>query len=181
VTSLERTDGSIAIRPYREDDAGGLYEAARESIPEVGRWLPWCHPGYVLHEAREWIAATRAQLASGDGYHLAIVEPGGRLVGGVGLGPLVRAHAMANLGWWVRTSATGRGVATRAARLVVPVGFGLGLTRLEILVAVGNPASLRVAEKLGARREGVLRNRLKIGAAVHAAVCFSLVPDQDRL
>lgn len=49
------------------------------------------------------------------------------------------------------------------------------LIRLEILIAVGNTASQRVAEKVGAVREGILRKRLVLHDEAHDAVMFSLV------
>ena len=77
-----------------------------------------------------------------------------------------------------RTSAAGRGVATRAARLAARFAFEqLGLNRIEIVAAVGNIPSQRVAEKASARREGVLRNRLLINGESLDAVLFSLVPE----
>jgi len=87
-----------------------------------------------------------------------------------------RVHQFGNLGYWVRTSATGRGVASRASRLVARFAFAeLGLHRIEILAAVPNIASQRVAEKIGAVREGVLRKRLLIRGEPQDAVMFSLV------
>jgi RimJ/RimL family protein N-acetyltransferase len=56
-------------------------------------------------------------------------------------------------------------------------GFeALGFTRLEIVTAVGNRASQRVAKKAGATREGIERNRHVIGDTVHDVVMFSLIP-----
>jgi len=60
-------------------------------------------------------------------------------------------------------------------------GFrNLDLNRLEILIAVDNRASQRVAEKVGAVREGVLRNRLVVRDKVHDAVMFSLIPSDFK-
>jgi RimJ/RimL family protein N-acetyltransferase len=185
MSTYERTDGVVAIRPYRESDAARLVEAALESVAEVGRWLPWCHAAYGIREAREWVASARALRESGGGFHLAVVAAdltglaesrAGELLGGVGLGPVVKPHGIANLGYWVRTGAAGRGICTRAVRLLVPLAFELGFTRLEVVAACGNTASLRVAEKVGARREGVLRNRLTIHGELHDAVGYSVVP-----
>src|SRR5262249_1277508 len=101
----------------------------------------------------------------------------GGLLGGVGLNFIKRVHQMANLGYWVRTSATGRGVATQAVQLAARFGFEqLGLHRIEIVTAVGNVASQRVAEKAGAVRAGVARKRLLIRGASEDAVLFSLIP-----
>jgi ribosomal-protein-serine acetyltransferase len=59
---------------------------------------------------------------------------------------------------------------------VARFGFNeLKLNRIEIVVAVRNTASLRVAEKVGATREGVLRSRLVAHGQIHDAVMFSLI------
>ena len=76
----------------------------------------------------------------------------------------------------MRTSAAGRGVATRATKLAARFGFAeLGLNRIEIVAALDNVASQRVAERAGAVREGILRQRLSINGVPHDAVLFSLV------
>jgi len=84
---------------------------------------------------------------------------------------------MGNLGYWVRTTAAGRGIATQAARLMARFAFEqVGLHRVEIVAAIPNIASQRVAEKTGAVREGVLRNRLLIRGVSQDAMLFSLIP-----
>jgi ribosomal-protein-serine acetyltransferase len=102
----------------------------------------------------------------------------GNYLGGVGLNFVNRIHQCANLGYWVRTSQTGRGVAARAARLAARFALErLGFQRVEILAAVGNHASQRVAEKAGATLEGVLRKRLLVNGEPHDAVLYSLVAE----
>jgi RimJ/RimL family protein N-acetyltransferase len=64
---------------------------------------------------------------------------------------------VAETGYWLGPAARGRGYATEAVRAVARHAFGLGLTRIELLAAVGNVASQRVAERAGFTREGVLR------------------------
>jgi RimJ/RimL family protein N-acetyltransferase len=100
----------------------------------------------------------------------------GRFLGGVGLNFINRVHQFGNLGYWVRTTAAGKGVASKASRLVARFGFEeLGLHRIEILAAVSNIASQRVAKNIGAVREGILRRRLLIRGESYDAVMFSLV------
>jgi RimJ/RimL family protein N-acetyltransferase len=70
----------------------------------------------------------------------------------------------------------------RAARLAARFAIErLDMVRVEVVVATGNEASLRVAEKLGAKREGVLRNRITVGTRIHDAVMFSVVPEDLAL
>lgn len=56
----------------------------------------------------------------------------------------------------------------------------LKLFRIEIVVRLDNRASLRVAEKTGAVREGILRDRLLAHGKSHDAVMFSLLPGELR-
>src|SRR5712671_6270516 len=177
--NLELTEGPLLIRPYREADAIALYEAVRESVSEVSLWLPWCHQDYSIEESREFIGSRELASQGDEWYSFGIFEKrDGAFLGGVGINFINRVHQMANLGYWVRTSATGRGIATIATRLAARFGFEeLGLQRIEIVAAVGNVPSQRVAEKAGATREGVLRKRLLIRGESLDAVLFSLVPE----
>ncbi|GMV37019.1 MAG: hypothetical protein AMXMBFR61_15270 [Fimbriimonadales bacterium] len=155
-----------------------VYEAARESIAEVGRWLPWCHPEYRREETAEWIAGRIAAWDCGEAYEFVIEDAAtGRVLGGVGINGIDRSHRSANLGYWVRTSAAGRGVATAAARLAARFALKeVGLVRVCILADIENRPSQRVAEKAGAVREGVLRNALFLRGEPRDAVCYSLIP-----
>jgi RimJ/RimL family protein N-acetyltransferase len=171
------TDGDIFVRPVRLEDAEALFEAAHESIPEVSPWLPWCHKNYAIEETRAFLSSRTNPASSEEAYSFGIFNKSSeRFLGGVGLNFFNRVHQMANLGYWVRTSETGKGVASRATRLVAKFGFAeLGLQRLEIIAAVGNIASQRVAEKAGAVRECVARKRLLINGEPLDAVVFSLL------
>ena len=175
----ELTDGSILIRTYRETDVPLLYEAVRESIPEVSKWLPWCHQNYSIEESRQFISSRDSGSQGDEWYSFAVFDKTSeKFLGGVGLNFINRAHQFGNLGYWVRSSATQRGVATAATRLAAQFGFEeLGLHRIEIVAAVDNLASQRVAEKAGATREGVLRQRLLINGEPHDAVMYSLVSE----
>jgi ribosomal-protein-serine acetyltransferase len=164
------------IRPYEPTDAEALWQAARESVAEVFPWLPWCHAEYSLAEAVDW-ATSRARLAmEGLEFAFAIIGPDGRFLGGCGVNQINRIHRFGNLGYWVRTSATGRGVASESVRQMADFAFrNTDLMRLEIVCAVENARSQRVAERVGAAREGVLRSRLQLHGRAVDAVMYSLI------
>lgn len=167
---------ACVIRPYQPQDAEPLFEAARESTGDVFPWLEWCHAQYSLAEAVEWVTSRAALFADGTEYTFAIVGDDGRYLGGCGLNQVNRLHRFANLGYWVRSSATGRGVAPEAVRQVAAFAFQeTDLERLEIVCAVGNVRSQRVAERAGAVREGILKSRLVLHGRSVDAVMFSLV------
>ena len=175
--NTEFIDGPILIRPYRPDDIESLFAAVRESINELSLWMPWCHANYAIEETREFILSRTQEAMDETEYAFGIFDSlSGMFLGGTGINQINRLHQLGNLGYWVRTSAAGRGVATTAARLVARFGFGdVGLNRLEILAALSNTASQRVAEKLGAQREGVLRRRLFLQSQPQDGVLYSLV------
>jgi ribosomal-protein-serine acetyltransferase len=155
---------TVVLRPPGDNDIDAILAAVRESVAEVGAWLPWCHPAYDLEDAEGWVRGSREARARGEECAFLIGDAGsGAVLGGCGLNQVEAENRRANLGYWVRSSATGRGVATEAAGLAAEFGLTvLGLGRLEIVAATANRASQRVAEKLGAVREGVLRNRFWI-------------------
>jgi ribosomal-protein-serine acetyltransferase len=176
------TDGIITLRPYTMDDAQELYEAVRESIEELQRWMPWCHPDYSIEETRAWLSLRDDAWKNGADYGFRVADArSDRMLGGVGLNQINNDYRAANLGYWIRTSATGRGVATRATRLLARFAFEeLNLVRIKIVAAVGNLASQRVAEKVGAVREGIMRKALIIHGTVHDAVLTSLVAEDMK-
>jgi RimJ/RimL family protein N-acetyltransferase len=178
VQNVELTDGHLVVRAYRDDDVPRLFEAVRESIAEVSPWLPWCHENYSIEESREFITSRNSAARGDEHYSFAVFAKDNpqRLLGGVGLNFINRVHQFGNLGYWVRTSVAGQGIASNAARLVAQFGFEkLGLQRIEILAAIPNVASQRVAENIGAAREGMLRKRLLIHGEPQDAIMFSLV------
>jgi RimJ/RimL family protein N-acetyltransferase len=173
------TDGKVTLRPFQFGDAPEMYAAVRESLADLKPWMSWAHDGYLPREASDFIALARAKWEEGQLYGFAIVDAeDGSLAGGCSLSNLHPFYHFCNLGYWVRTSRRGSGMAGRAARLAAYFGImRLRMTRVEVVVAVGNKASLRVAEKIGAHREGTLRNRITVGTKCHDAVMFSIVPE----
>ncbi len=166
----------VILRPYRVDDVSPLLEAARESVTEVEPFLPWCRPNLTAEEQLAWIEAQAAARAAGRAFEFVVLSGDGAFLGGCGVNQIDALNRRANVGYWVRSSATRRGVATAALRQAVRWAFQhTDLVRLEVLVSTRNAASLRVADKAGAVREGVLRRRLLLHGTWHDAVLFSIV------
>ena len=177
-TTTELSDGKVLLRPWREADASDLFEAARESIDSVGRWLPWCHAGYAYAEAVDWISRSQRAWIDGDYFALpAFDATNGRLLGAVGINQLDRRNHRANLGYWIRQARQGQGIAARAVLLAARFAFGqLDLGRLEIVAMPQNHASRRTADKVGARFEGMARHRLWGEAGPCDAAVYALLP-----
>jgi RimJ/RimL family protein N-acetyltransferase len=170
------TDGIVTLKPIGPDNTQDLVKAVLESVDEIMPWMTWCTPDYNEKDAHAFLSTLPERWQRGLQYGFAIFDTHSeRFLGVVGLNHINYVTRLANLSYWVRTSATDRGIATRAARLVGEFGVKqVGLLRTEIVVAVGNFPSMRVAEKAGAIREGILRNRLIVRDKIYDAVMHSL-------
>jgi RimJ/RimL family protein N-acetyltransferase len=176
--SVRLSDGRVTLEPYAAEHITALVEAVRESVAELGPWLPWCHPGYRPSDATAWVRTCAAGWTDGSGYQFAVAAPAKRFAGGLGLRVSDRQNRVASIGYWVRTSATRQGIATAAVRLAARYAFEtLRLSRLEIFAMPENLPSRRVAERAGAQLECIARNRIVMRGAAHAAALYSLVPD----
>lgn len=174
------TDGKVTLRPQRPDDVSNLYNAVWESLKELAAWMPWAHKDYSIRESRQWLKMQPEEWKKGFAYSFAILDAkDGTYLGGCGINRIDRENLSANLGYWVRTSRTAQGTAPAATRLLAAWAFReLKLNRIEIVVALENLRSQRVAEKAGAKREGIMRNRLLLHSKAHDAVLFSLIPGE---
>jgi RimJ/RimL family protein N-acetyltransferase len=146
----------LLLRPPRLDDAAAYYSLA--SDPEYAVF------GSRLPVDRKNVERGLAQIVATPWERrpeFAIVLDG-EVVGRVVL-EVDRTNAIAALGYGVARPVWGRGVATEAARAMMGYGFeGLGLAKVWARADPRNSASVRVLEKLGMQREGLLRDHLVV-------------------
>lgn len=168
----------LLLRPFNDDDAAAFAHAVRESAETVGRWMPWCHAAYSEQDALDWFAVCRQGLKAGSAYEFGVfTEDDAEFLGGVGLNMISKLHSYSNLGYWMRQTRQGQGIATRCVKALQSFAFEtLQFHRLEIVVALGNEPSASVARKSGALLECVARNRLVIRNIPVAASIFSITP-----
>ena len=182
IEEISLTNGVITLRPYQSTDIEPCFESVLESINELSPWMWWCHSAYSIEDTRIWIETRPDAWENGTEYSFAIIDSKDQsFLGGCGLNNINITDRFANFGYWVRTSQSRQGVATAATLLVAQFAFKkLGLNRLEIVVATENKGSQRVAEKVGALREGILRKRIVVSDNVYDAFMFSLLADDFR-
>jgi ribosomal-protein-serine acetyltransferase len=159
----ELPDG-YALRLLEEGDADelcGVIDANRDRLAE---WMPWASSERTPEATLEFIRATRRQIADNDGLQTAIVDPGGAIVGMVGVHRIDWVNGKTSIGYWLSRDAQGRGLMTAAVRAYVDYAVAtLGLHRVEIEAAVENARSRAIPERLGFREEGVRRAVERVG------------------
>jgi RimJ/RimL family protein N-acetyltransferase len=155
------TSPGLLLRPWTERDITAMVAAYRD--PLMQRWLR--HPVTTAEEAHRIIEARRADRRAGTRFSFAVLQAdrdgtAGDLVGGVNVRRPDRQAASGEVGYWVTAPARGQGIAPRALNAVCEWAFGLPwhwpLERLELIHAVGNRASCRVADKAGFALSAVL-------------------------
>ena len=181
--SQEVSDGIVLLRSFQLEDSQETFTAIRESLPDLRPWMSWAYDDYSIHDTREFIRITRARWQEQTLFAFAVTDAkSGLVLGGCSLSHIHPVYQLCNLGYWVRSSRRGQGIAGRAARLAARYAFEkVGLVRVEIVIAPQNKASLRVARKVGAHYEGILRNRMVVGQAVYDAAMYSLIPQDFGL
>jgi RimJ/RimL family protein N-acetyltransferase len=154
----------LVLRPWELTDAAPLEAALGESVDHLLPWIPWAtHDAPSRRQTEGLLAGWIAQRESGDNFIYAVFDrDGGTLVGGIGLYARIGPDAL-EVGYWIRRSAAGRGLATEATRVLTGAGLAVpGIRRLEIRTDPRNLASRRVPEKLGYALTGILRGEYRL-------------------
>jgi len=142
-------DDEITLRAHCEADLPRIVEFAGDETTR--RWVPLPHP-YAEPQARAFLAQVRDDWLSGSSSAWAI-EVDGRFAGSINLKH--RHDGVAEIGYGAHPDARGRGVMTRAVRLVIDHGFDtLGLRTIVWRAGAGNFASRRVIWTHGFRIDG---------------------------
>jgi RimJ/RimL family protein N-acetyltransferase len=150
--------GLCVLRQFRDDDLASLVRHANNRKVWLGVRDRFPHP-YTEESGRTWIATASKE----DPPTSLAIEVDGAAAGGIGLipGGDVNRHT-AELGYWLGEACWNRGIATAAVRAFIP--YARETFRAERLFAEvfsNNLASMRVLEKCGFAREGVLRRHCK--------------------
>lgn len=158
----------LRLRPFRLLDVDDVLVYA--SDPEWARYLPVPQP-YTPAAAEKFIAG---QVLLDREVHPAwAIEQVGVVIGGINM-RFHFDHGVGEMGYSIARSHWGRGLATEAARAVMDAAFAAyaHLQRIRAMADARNVGSLRVMEKLGMVREGVLRhNRLVRGEFIDEVWC----------
>jgi len=180
----ELSDGVVLLRQPGESDIPAITAGAGE--PSVAKYTTVPHPykqadavWFIDHVRNGWEAGTSATFAVCD------ADNPSALLGMIGLHDIDQTGepgGIAEIGYWLGTSARGRGLMSRAVRLLTMWGIDeLGLCRINWLAAVGNEASRNVVLSCGYTFEGMVRlGMLQRGTRIDAWVGGVIAADVKR-
>ncbi len=168
------TTSRLVLRPVADRDADALF--AMHSSAHVLRY--WDAPPWADRaRADGFVARSRAMAEDGTGVRLVLERAAdGAFLGWVMLGRWNPDFRSAALGYCLDEPAWGAGHATEAARAVLAWAFATtDLNRVQAECDTRNPASARVLEKLGFRREGTLREDCVVEGVVSDSWVYGLL------
>jgi RimJ/RimL family protein N-acetyltransferase len=173
------SDGVVTLRLWGENgDVEAITAACND--PEIAAFLDEIPSPYTEQDAREAIAYFREGWEEGTVSNFAITTAG-RAVGSIGVRWVDPEQGVAEVGYWVAAEARGRGICTRAVRLVSRwLIEDEAIERVQLRAEERNPASRKVAEKAGFTEEGVFRSSRynpRLGRRVDF-VMYSLLPQE---
>jgi RimJ/RimL family protein N-acetyltransferase len=165
--------GLVRLEPLCADHAQGLYNRGR--VPADWAFLP--RACFVdLADARQWIEQA---LATPGHLPFAIVEVAkGRPVGSSRYLNIRPEHRSLEIGWtWLGRDWQRTGVNTEAKLLLLSHAFErLRCVRVEFKTDARNERSQQALERIGAKKEGVLRNHMVVqGDFVRDSVYYSII------
>jgi ribosomal-protein-serine acetyltransferase len=144
----------VVLRHYEIEDLDALWSAIEEERDRLGVWMPFLRDAKTIDDERAWLESVTAEprgLGSGSLWR------GGELIGDAGLVP-DPFGIVAEMGYWIRLDAEGRGHVRRACRALIDIAFAeLGLHRVVIRAGVENARSRAIPQRLGFTYEGVAR------------------------
>jgi ribosomal-protein-alanine N-acetyltransferase len=181
MTGVTAAGVPVKLRPPRLSDADA-WRAVRLANQDLIEpfWdhseLSWAE----RHTRRAWIrecTSARRRMRHGDAVHTVIEVEGG--LAGQCDAWIDSYHGRGELGLWVDGRLTTRGVGTTAIRLMVTHLFDdCGIERIAAPIAAGNTATIRLAERLGFVREGVLRSYMTVGSGRRDHELWSLLSSE---
>jgi RimJ/RimL family protein N-acetyltransferase len=152
---MELKGSCFVIRGWKKGDEASLQRNADN--PKVSACLMDRFPSpYTLEDALHWVNALIGQ----DPVVNFAITINDEVVGGIGMEPRQDVYRKtAIIGYWLSEDLWGRGIMPEAVKLVTGYAFThLDFIRLQASVYSKNPASMRVLEKAGYVKEGIMRN-----------------------
>jgi RimJ/RimL family protein N-acetyltransferase len=143
-------DGFRLRRPAPADDVA-LLDAIKTSFAELHPWMPWCTEPVEIGDQRAFIERSAQQWVEQTAFNWFVVDTDDALAGTISIMDRIGPGGV-EIGYWLRSDATGRGVMTRAAARVTDIALGLaGVDRVEIHCDAANARSAAIPQRLGYR------------------------------
>lgn len=152
-----------------------LFRAIEDSRQFLEPWLPWVPYTDSVEACLRYAEACETDFRNGTALRLSIrLRDQPDLIGVLTLEGISDLHRSGDLGYWLRPTATGRGLMTEAATLLLDFAFSKAhFHRIRCAAAAENTNSQKVIERLGFQKEGIAREAERVGGRWVTHVVYS--------
>jgi ribosomal-protein-serine acetyltransferase len=175
-----RVDDEIELRLNEIRYAEAYHELILRNLDHLRAWMPWAAFEQTAESTRTYMREVMRQFADGVGLPTALWYQG-QLAGSIGFPRMSWEKQVAEIGYWLDKELEGRGIITRACRMLVTYAFEeYGLNKVEIHAAADNRRSRAVAERLEFAQEGVIRQIEWLSGVPHDLIVYGKLASEWR-
>ena len=170
-------DDDLLLRSYKPEDAPELFRCINESRAHLRPYLNWVDTTTKQEHSLQFIQTAIAQQATGEALALGIfLQEGRQLIGGIGMHNWNHDLKRAQVGYWIVKGFEGKGLMYRSAHRFLDFLFRkLGMNKVEMHIVPLNKRSLVLAERLGAKTEGCIRQSLRVGGKLEDVIVTGIL------
>lgn len=167
-------DGAQA-RPFEPDESGAIFDLVLANREHLDRWLLWSNSIQAESDAAATIAKYVTRRDAGLGFNCGIWV-GDRLAGGIVCRDLNPEDRNAEIGYWLGSEFTGRGLATAAATMATDYLIRIrDMHRVTMHCAGDNVRSRAIPERLGYTLDGILRESNSLNGQFYDQAVYSVL------
>lgn len=168
-------DDELLLRMLEPADAQEMFNVVDASREHLRPWLPWVDATTRAEHTLQFIQQSRTQQHNQEAMALGIIYQR-RIIGGMGMHNWDHTLKKAQLGYWLSKEHEGKGIIQRCLAGFIDFLFNkAGLNKVEIHFMVNNLRSATVAEKMGFKVEGIIRQSYLLNGAYHDIVITGLL------
>lgn len=168
------TEGDITLRPLVMEDAQDMFEYC--SLDEIADGMTW--DAHESVEDTKWFIDYTLNRLEGSNDVFFAIEVDGKMVGSTSLLYVDNRHHVAELGYMLNPAFAGRGIVTRAVKLIMNHGFNtMEMNRIQARCFIENTGSENVMKRVGMELEGILRKRMFVKGQYHDMKLYSVLKE----
>ncbi len=169
--------GSVRLRRHRVADAEGIAEAVAASITELRPWMPWATDEATdVHFQRQRLESAVGQWEVGSDFSYVVLDDEDRILGVMSLMARIGPDAL-EIGYWLRSDFTGRGIATACVAALTKAALALpDVVNVEIHCDEANVRSAAIPQRLGYRLDRIEADEISAPGGIGRSMIWTFPP-----